>query len=254
MWLRALLRVALRGPGKALLLASAGGWIALAYLLTVDPLPHSAVTVGDGEHAVVATATRMSHSPGDFMAMWLAMIVAMTPSLLLREVGRLWRTSLRRLRYLTIASFLCGYVGVWLLPTVALPTLFGWVTVSSERIAATIALVVVWYCSPARQRCLNRCHTVPALRVFGTVAQWDSLRYGISTGCYCAAACGLVMFVVLLANDYHFALMAVTAALTTFERYLPARRPSWQLPVFRSASPDWPDMAVAMRSAGAGRR
>ena len=128
MWPRAFLTVALRGPGKGLWLASAAGWIALAWLLTGDRLPHSAVTLGHGEHAVTATATPTSHLPRHFWAMWLAMILAMAPPLLLREIGRLWRTSLRRLRHLTVAWFLCGYVGIWLLAGVALSVLFGWMT------------------------------------------------------------------------------------------------------------------------------
>jgi predicted metal-binding membrane protein len=244
MWRRALLTIALRGPGKGLLLASAAGWIAMAWLLAQ---PHS-------EHAVAATATPMSHSPGHFTAMWPAMILAMGPPLLLREVGRLWRTSLRGLRHLTIASFLCGYAAIWLLAGVALSTLLGWVAASSARVAVAVALVVLWHCSPARQRCLNACHRVPTLRVFGTAAQWDSLRYGVSTGCYCVAACGLVMLLVLLVKDYHLAVMAVASAVMTLERYLPARRPVWRLPVLRGRSPDWPDMPVAMGSAGVGWR
>jgi predicted metal-binding membrane protein len=236
MWGRALLTVALRGPGKGLLLASVVGWIAMAWLLA---LPH-------GGHAVAATATPMSHSPVHFTAMWSAMILAMAPPLLLREVGRLWRASLRRLRHLTIASFLCGYAGIWLLAGVALSTLFGWVTVTSERITVAVALVVLWHCSPARQRCLNACHRVPTLRVFGTAAQWDSLRFGVSTGCYCVAACGLLMLLVLVVRNYHLAAMAVATAVTTLERYLPARRPVWRLPVVRGRSLEWPDMPVAM--------
>jgi predicted metal-binding membrane protein len=196
----------------------------------------------------------MFHSPVHYTAMWSAMILAMAPPLLLREVGRLWRASLRRLRHLTLASFLCGYVGIWVLAGVALSTLSEWVSGRAERIAVSIALVVLWHCSPARQRCLNACHRVPTLRVFGTAALWDSLRYGLSTGCYCVAACGLLMLLVVLVKDYHLAVMAVATAVTTIERYLPARRPVWRLPVLRGRSPDWPDMPVAMGSAGVGWR
>ena len=215
MWPRALVTVALRGPGKGLWLASAAGWIALAWLLTGAGLPHSDVAIGHGEHAATATATPLSHLPRHFWAMWLAMILAMAPPLLLSEIGRLWRTSLRRLRHLTVAWFLCGYAGIWLLAGVALSVLFGWITVSSERIAVAVALAVIWHCSPARQRCLNACHRVPTLRVFGTAAQLDSLRYGASTGCYCAATCGFLMLLPLLVNDYHLAVMALAAAAIT---------------------------------------
>jgi hypothetical protein len=244
---RALLTVALRGPGKVLLAASAVGWTAMTWLLTGDHLPRVTAMSGNGEHGVAAAVMPMSHAPGDSTALWLCMIVAMAPPLLLREIGRLWRTGLRRLRHLTIAWFLCGYVGIWLLAGVALSMLSGWVTVSSARIAVAVALVVLWHCSPARQRCLNACHRVPTLRVFGTAAQLDALRYGVLTGCYCSAACGLVMLLVLLARDHHLAFMALAGAASTLERYLPARPPAWQLPLVRGRAPDWRDMAVPSR-------
>jgi predicted metal-binding membrane protein len=240
MWARAVMTVALRGPAKALLAASAAGWIALAWLLTGDRVPYSVVAMGHGEPA--STATGMSHASGHFMVMWLAMILAMAPPLLLREIGRLWRASLRRLRHLTIAWFLCGYVAIWLAAGVALALLAGWVTVSAERMTVAIALVAIWHCSPARQRCLNACHRVPTLRVFGTAAQWDSLRYGVSTGWSCAGTCSLAMLLVLLARDHHLLGMAVVALVATVERHLPARRPGWRLPIWRSQSPEWPRM------------
>ena len=250
MWARAVMRVALRGPGTALLVASAAGWIAMAWLLTADRGPYSVVAMGHGEHAA-STATTLSHPSDHFLAMWLAMILAMAPPLLLREIGRLWRTSLRRLRHLTLAWFLCGYVGIWLLAGVALAMLSGWVTVSSERITTAIALVALWHCSPARQRWLNACHRVPTLRVFGTAAQWDSLRYGVSTGWYCAGTCGLAMLLVLLAKNHHLLGMALVAVVATVERHLPARRPAWRLPILRR-SREWPQMPVATGSAGFG--
>ena len=235
MWRRALLGIALRGPGKGLFLASAAGWVALTWLVTDNQLTHSAVTSG---HVAL-------HPPRDFTAMWLAMILAMAPPLLLREIGHLWRTSLRRLRHLTIASFACGYVGVWLFVGVALATLAAWMTVNPGRIAGVFALVLLWHCSPVRQRCLNACHRVPPLRVFGMAALWDSWRYGISAGCYCAATCSLLMLLVLLVKDYHLAVVALACLATRVERHVPARRPGWRLPLLLARSPEWPDIARA---------
>jgi predicted metal-binding membrane protein len=228
MWPRVLLEVARRGPAKVLLLASAAGWISMAWLAGGDQLAHPA-----------------SHSPGHFAAIWLAMLLAMAPLLLVREIGRLWRAGLRRLRVLTIAWFVCGYVGVWMFAGVALSALSGWVTLSIERIAVAATLIVLWHCSPVRQRCLNACHRVPSLRVFGAAAQLDALRYGGTTGCYCAATCGVVMLLALLVKEHHLIVMGVAAVVTTLERHLPARRPRWQLPVLRGRSLDWPDMTVA---------
>jgi predicted metal-binding membrane protein len=237
---RALLTVALRGSARGLLLAGASGWILMAWLVMGDRFPHSTVSLDHGDHAVAAISTSLFDPSSHFAVLWSVMILAMAPPLLLREIGRLWRTSLRRLRHLTIGWFVCGYVGVWLLAGLVLSTVFRWMTVSSGRIAVAVAIIALWLCSPARQRCLNACHRVPTLRVFGTTAQYDALRYGISTGCYCAAACGLVMLLVLLATNYHLIVMGLAAVVTTVERYLPARRPGWQLPLLRGSS-DWFD-------------
>jgi predicted metal-binding membrane protein len=247
MWPRAVVTVALRGPGKALLVASVSGWIALAWVIAADPLPQGAVTMAHGEHAAFSAGASMARSSGHFAIMWLAMILAMAPPLLLREIGRLWRTSLHRRRHLTLGSFLSGYVAVWLLVGVALAMLAGWVSASSNRVAAAIALIALWHCSPVRQRCLNACHRTPRLRVFGVVAQWDALRYGFASGGYCAGACGLAMLLVLLAPGQHLAGMAVVALLATVERHLPARRPHWRLPVWRDRSPAWPALPAAIR-------
>ena len=180
--------------------------------------------------------------------MWLAMILAMAPPLLLREIGRLWRASLHRSRHLVVAAFLSGYVAIWLVAGVVFGMLAGWLAVSVDRIIFAVACAVVWHGSPARQRCLNACHRVPTLRVFGMPAQWDSLRYGASTGWYCAGACGLAMLLVLLAADAHLAAMAVVTVVATVERYLPARRPCWRLPLVRGRSADWPQMPAAFAS------
>lgn len=220
---RALTTLALREPTKSLLLTSAAGWIATAWLLASAPMLH--VSAG--------------HSPWHFAAVWLAMILAMAPPLLLREIGYLWRTSLRRMRHLTIAGFVCGYAGVWLLAGVVLGASLESITGSPERIAGTTLLIVLWLCSPMRQSYLNACHRVPTLRVFGAAAKQDALRYGIVTGLYCVATCGGLMLLVFLAKEQHLAAMAVATALTTVERHLPARRPRWRIPIVPAQSPEW---------------
>ena len=238
MFPRALLAVALRGPGKGLMLASAVGWIVMAWLVTGEH--HSIASLDHIDHAGTGISTSPFDLSSHLPAMWLAMILAMAPPLLVREIGRLWRTSLRRLRHLTIASFVTGYGGVWLLAGLVLSIILRSMTVSSGRTAIAVALIALWLCSPARQRCLNACHRLPTLRVFGVTSQWDALRYGISTGCYCVAACGFVMLLVLLATNDHLMVMGLAAVVTTLERYLPARRPGWQLPLVRG-SIDWCD-------------
>jgi hypothetical protein len=221
-WPRAVLTVALRGAGKYLLLASGIGWIVMGWLVETR-----------GDHAFHSARA----------AIWLAMILAMAPPLLLREIGHLWRASLRRRRRLTIATFLCGYVGTWLIAGIVLSALSGWFTGGAASVAVAAALVGLWHCSPARQRRLNACHRVAPLRVFGVAALWDSLRYGISTGGACAAACGPIMLLALLVTDHHLFAMAVASVAITIERHAPARRPRWKLPLQPSRSLDWAPLA-----------
>jgi predicted metal-binding membrane protein len=231
---RAVVTVALRGPGKILLLASACGWIVLAWL-TSDDRPVHAATLGHG-----------NRDAGHLLWLWSAMILAMAPPLLLREIARLWRTSLVRLRHLTLGCFLCGYVGVWLLVGVVLTMISGWAIGNSARIAFVCVMVAIWHCSPARQRCLNACHRVPTVRVFGAAAHWDAWRYGISTGWYCGGACGPIMVLALFAPDSHLGAMAAVAVVATFERHAPARRPRWRVPLVSGRSPEWPEMPIVV--------
>ena len=204
----------------------------MAWLLASAPMLHVAA----------------GHSPWHFATVWLAMIFAMAPPLLVREIGYLWRTSLRRMRSIAISWFACGYVSVWLLAGVALLALLEPITASPERIVGTVILIAIWLCSPARQRCLNACHRPPTLRVFGAAAQLDALRYGISTGAYCVATCGVLMLPVFLTTEHHLAAMALAAAIATLERHLPARRPRWQMPVAQRRSLEYPELAVPLPS------
>lgn len=227
MWPRALLTVALRAPAPALLFTSVAGWMTLAWLLA------------DDGH---------DHSPSRFATIWIVMIGAMAPPLLVREVGRLWRASLRRLRHVTVVSFICGYVGVWLLAGVPLALLSGWFSASAERVALAAVLVALWHCTPARQRWLNACHRAPTLRVFGMPALGDSLRYGVATGSACVATCGPAMLLVLLVGRHHLGAMTIAMLWVTVERYAPPRRPRWRMPFLADRSFDWPDLAVATRA------
>ena len=235
---RALTATVRRAPAPALLSVSILGWAALVWM-TASAAAHAGVAQAGGAidavhagHATdavtgVAGITLAPHG----LAMWLAMVIAMSPLLLLREVSRLWRGGLHRTRGLTILVFAGGYGVAW--------TLAGLVAVPVAEVLArsvwlsvpAVVLAGVWQCSPLRQRFLNVCHRTPRLRVFGAVAQMDAWRYGVVTGAACAASCGPIMVLVLLATDFHLIAMLVATVLIVVERYLPARRPRWRLPL-----------------------
>ena len=178
------------------------------------------------------------------MATWLAMILAMTPPLLIREIAYLWRSSLRRARYLAVTSFVIGYAAVWMISGAALSTLLGLITINTGHIVLAAVLAILWHASPARQRPLNACHRLPALRVFGPAAHWDSIRYGVQTGGNCVAACFLVMLLTFMVTRQHLATMAIAAVVMTIERYLPVQRPRWRFAVGARRSLDWPALDI----------
>lgn len=257
---RALTSTVRRTPGPALVFTSVLGWAALVWLTATG----AAAGAGRAAHAMYAGHVAHGSDPGHTTdavtavagvasaphgpAMWFAMVVAMSPLLLLREVSLVWNGSLRRTRALTVLVFICGYVLVWIAAgLVALPAAtataasvwFGW---------SIAALVAVWHCSPLRQRCLNVCHRTRRLRAFGAGAQTDAWRYGAVTGAACAATCGPLMVLVLLATHAHLVAMAGATVLLVIERYRPAQRPRWRLP-FAPAPPEH----MALRDLHAGQ-
>jgi hypothetical protein len=233
--LRGAVDLAERPPAPALLFASAAGWALLVWLTTagtsMHPLPSAHAMPG----MAAAPAVHMGASAPAF-SMWAAMVLAMAPLLLFREIGRLWRGSLRRRRLLTVAVFVSGYGLVWMLVGAVAVPLAALLSTGPGPAWTAVALVGLWQCSPARQRCLNFCHRAPTLRVFGWAAQGDAVRYGVATGGACAATCGPIMVLVLLAADFHVLAMAIATVLLTVERYRPARRPRWRLPLTPSTA------------------
>ena len=244
---RALGATVRRAPAPALLSTSLLGWVTLAWLTSVSAAhPHAALVVQDtAGHAGHPLGAVSDLSPGlvptHGVAMWLAMVLAMSPLLLLREVSHLWHGSLRRTRRRTLLVFTSGYALVWLLAALLAVPLAQAVADSPVPIASTALAVAVWQCSPWRQTCLNVCHRTPPLRVFGPAARADAWRHGLVTGWACAASCGPVMVLVLLAADAHLAAMAAATALLVIERYRPARRPRWRVP-FAPAHPEYMEL------------
>jgi len=235
---RALTASARRAPAPALLAVSVLGWAGMVWLTAMTaaqaagPRFGSAIAAAHGAH-VTDAATSAPHG----LLVWIAMVVAMSPLLLIREVARLWEGSLRRRRGPTMLAFAAGYGLVWLLAgaiAVAVASVLGAIVWLG---GFAVALVIAWQCSPMRQRLLNVCHRVPRLRVFGAGAAWDPGRYGVVTGAACAASCGPIMVLVLLAGDFHLVAMIGATVLLTAERYHPARRPRWRLP-FAATTPE----------------
>ena len=94
---------------------------------------------------------------------------------------------------------------------------------------AAAVLALAWQASPAKQRCLNRCHAHPPLAAFGWRAARDALALGLRHGGWCVGSCWALMLLVLLLPQGHVAGMAAAAVLMFSERLDPPRPPAWRL-------------------------
>ncbi|WP_210481121.1 DUF2182 domain-containing protein [Naasia sp. SYSU D00948] len=241
---RGLAAVVRRPPVPALLFVSMNGWAVMVWSTIGAAASHAEFRALPG--AVVASSLHpTSHVHGGAatpvaFVMWVAMVLAMSPLLLAREVDRVRLSSLRRRRGSIVTVWLTGYVVIWLLAGAAVVPFVAWLGTDVRLAWGAVALVALWHCSPLRQRFLNACHRAASLRSFGVAAYRDALRDGFATGGACAAVCGPLMVTVLLAADIHLVAMAAATLALTVERYLPARTPRWRLPFVPARASEWP--------------
>jgi hypothetical protein len=225
-------RLAWRGPGTWLLLASFCGWTWLA----LPALPESLAMAHHHHHG---------HTQHAGLTAWLAMLLAMAPLVLRSEIAFLWRTNLPRQRWPAILTFLVFYGLPWLALGSAWAWLLGGMPWTRSALLLGLLGLATWRCSPLRQRCLNRCHGLPRLRAFGPGLVSDTARFGWRTGALCCAICGPAMVWAMGLPDYHLAAMLAITVIATIERYLPTRRPAWRPPsLISGAEPHWRSLVV----------
>lgn len=204
-----------------MLLLSAAAWIWLLAGPGGSTMAHCAAMGSGGLPPAASLA-----------AGWGLMLVAMMSPALIVPIGDLRLRSLKRRRARATALFVAGYAAVWMaaggvLTAGALAA--GWLMPNSYLPAAgAILLAAVWQLSPAKQRCLNRCHAPTGLAAFGAAADLDALRFGVSHGVWCAGSCWALMLAPMLLSRGHAAAMALVAVLTFSERLEHPRPPRWR--------------------------
>jgi predicted metal-binding membrane protein len=236
-----ILAAAARSTGKPLLLVSLAGWSASLSWARVSPAPEYCSAVAgwleqgwrDIDMALVVNA------PAGLLVGWLTMLAAMMPPLLARPTAHLWYRTLARRRLRGMTLLVSGYTAVWLAAgvilisiAVLLKTFLG--SAPLGALPAAVAIALLWQATPVKQMSLNRCHYLPPLSAFGRAADRDALAYGLISGGWCVGACWAVMLVPLVADEGHFVLMAVSAALIIGERQLPPRAVRWRFPAHLS--------------------
>ena len=159
-------------------------------------------------------------------AHWALMLAAMMLPTLVSPLMHVHQRSFRQRRPRAFVLFLTGYIAVWMLAGVLL-TLVHLSTNAAlspsaspplwpALVAAAVALV--WQCSPAKQRCLNRSHTHRALAAFGRAADRDALAFGLEHALWCVGSCWALMLVPMLMAHGHLAAMLVVTAVMVAER------------------------------------
>lgn len=214
------------------LLLSAAAWI----WLLADPggsaaQAHCAAHPG-GPPPGSLSALLAANPPGALAAGWALMLAAMMAPALILPIDHLRQRSFSRRRARATGLFVAGYAAVWMAAGAVLLAAAlafrAWAPGSFLPAAGMTLLAVVWQVSPAKQRCLNRCHAHGELAAFGVAADLDALRFGLSHGIWCAGSCWALMLAPLLLPQGHTAAMAVVTVLTLGERLESPQPPRWR--------------------------
>ena len=168
--------------------------------------------------------------PAKLACDWMLMVVAMMAPLLVAPLRHVCQRSFAKRRVRASLLFIAGYLVVWLAAGAALQPLAlvlrsGLSPLACLGLAATVMLL--WQVTPAKQRCLSRCHRGPPLAAFGLMADRDALLFGLASGAACTAACWALMLLPLLAGQAHILAMALVALFVAAERLERPAPPGW---------------------------
>ena len=155
---------------------------------------------------------------------WALMIVAMMCPLVIPHVGHVAARSFADQQNSVAGVFLGGYAAVWFAAAAAasiilisIHALLEFLSLGSVAGLIGCLIAATWQISAAKRRALNRCHGTLPLRAFGSAANRDALRFGITQGGRCVASCIPVMVLPLLAG-LGFGTMIVLFAILLAER------------------------------------
>ncbi|MEX6506698.1 DUF2182 domain-containing protein [Jiella sp. M17.18] len=173
--------------------------------------------------------------PAGLLAGFALMLAGMMAPLLGAPLRHVRDRSFPRRRTRAVGLFLAGYGAVWVQAGIVLLALTLGVRLvlpaSMLPLLAGLVGAFVWQASPAKQRCLNRCHAAVPLAPFGRTADLSVLRYGVVHGLWCIGACWALMLLPLLATGGHLAVMAAVSLWLLAERLEGPQPPRWRLRV-----------------------
>ena len=163
---------------------------------------------------------------------WVVMLIAMMSPTLIAPIQHVIERSFKRRRVRSAVLFVVGYAAIWMLAgavLVAATLLLNLAAPRSYLPALAVGIVaLIWQCSPIKQRCLNRLHNHSELAAFGSAADRDALRFGITHGIWCFGSCWALMLLPMLLFEGHLVAMAVVTFVITSERLEQPRPLIWR--------------------------
>lgn len=224
-----------RRADRAAVFGSLAAVTAIAWIVTVSLAAGMTMSAGSTDMAS-ATLSR-EHQVLLASAMWAAMMIGMmVPSatpMVLAYTDWTRRDPSNHSRVAMIASFLTGYLLVWLgfsvlaagmqvvLEETGLLAATG--ATGSPALGGTLLVLAgLFQLTPWKKSCLRRCRTP-----FGfLVAQWrdgasGALVMGVRHGAYCLGCCWLLMSVLFVVGTMHLAWMAAMAVFVLAEKVAP---------------------------------
>ena len=227
--------------GAPLAAASLAAWA----LIAVHPLGMAvpALCAGHDVSTIAAMIRSMSTVP-DLLAVavtlnppasvatgWGLMLVAMMSPLLAEPLLHVRRRSLRARQARSTLIFLVAYLSVWFAAgAILLVVAFtAQLCLGPTALPAILAIAAIWQVSPAKQVCLNRCHSSPTLSAFGPAGDQDVFGYGFTQALWCVGTCWSLMLVPLLVEGWHVLTMMFGTMWALAERVERPTRPSWRL-------------------------
>lgn len=215
-------------------------------ILAISGLAWALLLAGPGQMAAMQHCAMSLPTAGESVKMWLAMhplasvmggwglmVMAMMLPKLRVPIQYIYDRSLRRMRFLSIVSFVLGYLGVWMVAGIVLNALVILATyhIPGRGLCTLLAgfVTLIWQCSPAKQGCLNRGHMHPALAAFGPAAIVDAFRFGAVHGTWCVGAGWALMMFPLLVPVGHLIAMFLVALIMVSEHLERPRVPRWHI-------------------------
>jgi predicted metal-binding membrane protein len=150
------------------------------------------------------------------------MVVAMMLPLMVIPVRVTAFRSLWPRRHWAMATFLCGYVGIWMAAGVLGLALLAFLREFQARAhwltAAVFLVAAAWQITALKHRCAAACHLTRPLAPVGWPARRDCLCFGAEHGFYCVGNCGVLMVAAML-SPLHRTMMVLATLLLAYERY-----------------------------------